>query len=467
MTDPLPPAAELNTWQEIAAYLGISVREAQNREKSDGMPIHRFAGKKARVWAYRAELDVWRAGITARPSGAPAASMPGAAPSASAINDPMTDRGLLGSPNSRPSRRLLLGSLGGAAAAALGTAWVLSRPSKALLRAGLVGDTLFAWDAAGGEIWRHAFAAPLRDEKTDHGMVRDPQRQTQIADLHGNGTAQVLVAAGFSAEAGAISDQLYCFSSTGRLLWRYRPDIAVRFGDTTFSGPWHVSDMLIAPGSSRRKVIWLALSHWTWRPGVILALDAEPRAALQFVNAGHIFALAHASMNGRDLILAGGVNNEYDCAALAVVDENAAPARSPQTAGTRFECVDGPQGEVDRYFLFPPSELVAASDQPYNEAILVAKVNGEYLVRTSEILGQDAGAIYRLSDKVEPLDVTFDNGWAAHHRSLSRADRLDHDLRACPQLTKPVQARRWDRKSGWTTLEIPASRSVKPDAYSA
>jgi hypothetical protein len=467
MTDPLPPAAELNTWQEIAAYLGISVREAQNREKSDGMPVRRMAGKKARVWAYRGELDAWKASILTPPRNASVTSASEAVPSAPAVDDLRIDDGVPGPPSHRLKRRALLGGIGSVAAAVALGAVRLLRSSGSPLRAGLVGDTLFAWDGAGREIWKHAFAAPLHDRKNDNGMLRIPGRQTQIADLHGDGVAQVLFAAKFSPEAGASSDELYCFSSKGKLQWRYKPDIAVRFGDTTFSGPWHISDMLIAPGPLRRKVIWLALEHHNWRPGAILALDPESRATLKFVNAGHIYALGWTSDGGRNFIVGAGVNNEYACAALAVLDEDVAPSCSPQTRGTRFECLGGPTGEVGRYLLFPPSELTAASNNPYNPAISIEKVNGEFLVGTSEIPGETGGAIYRLSDKIDPIDVTFDNSWAAHHRRLSKEGKLDHDLRTCPHLRQPARARQWEPKSGWTSLEIPVSTSVKPDAYSA
>ena len=60
MTDPLPPEQEFNTWVEIAGYLSISVREAQYREKSEGLPVRRLEGKKPRVWALRSDLDQWR-----------------------------------------------------------------------------------------------------------------------------------------------------------------------------------------------------------------------------------------------------------------------------------------------------------------------------------------------------------------------------------------------------------------------
>jgi len=52
---------ELHTWQQIAKYLGLSVRAVQNYEKTAGLPVHRLAGQvRGQVWAYTHELDVWK-----------------------------------------------------------------------------------------------------------------------------------------------------------------------------------------------------------------------------------------------------------------------------------------------------------------------------------------------------------------------------------------------------------------------
>jgi tetratricopeptide (TPR) repeat protein len=52
----------LETWGEIAAYLGREIRTVQRWEKSLGLPIRRLAGfsdKQSRVFAFKRELDAW------------------------------------------------------------------------------------------------------------------------------------------------------------------------------------------------------------------------------------------------------------------------------------------------------------------------------------------------------------------------------------------------------------------------
>lgn len=50
----------LESWKEIAAYLGRSVRACQKWEREMGLPVHRFDDSpRARVFAYKDELDRW------------------------------------------------------------------------------------------------------------------------------------------------------------------------------------------------------------------------------------------------------------------------------------------------------------------------------------------------------------------------------------------------------------------------
>jgi TolB-like protein len=56
-----PDRAVLESWKEIAAYLGRSVRAVQLWEKEEHLPIHRHQhDKQGTVFAYRDELDRWR-----------------------------------------------------------------------------------------------------------------------------------------------------------------------------------------------------------------------------------------------------------------------------------------------------------------------------------------------------------------------------------------------------------------------
>jgi len=50
----------LDSWKEIAAYLGREVRTAQRWERREGLPVHRHThAKGSSVWAFRHEIDAW------------------------------------------------------------------------------------------------------------------------------------------------------------------------------------------------------------------------------------------------------------------------------------------------------------------------------------------------------------------------------------------------------------------------
>lgn len=49
----------LDSWKEIAGYLGRDVRTAMRWEKERGLPVHRVPGKRSVVYALRPEIDDW------------------------------------------------------------------------------------------------------------------------------------------------------------------------------------------------------------------------------------------------------------------------------------------------------------------------------------------------------------------------------------------------------------------------
>jgi tetratricopeptide (TPR) repeat protein len=54
------PALRLDSWKEIAAYLGRHVTTVRRWEKGEGLPVHRHVHDKlGSVYAFREELDAW------------------------------------------------------------------------------------------------------------------------------------------------------------------------------------------------------------------------------------------------------------------------------------------------------------------------------------------------------------------------------------------------------------------------
>jgi len=54
------PSELLNSWKEIASYLGRGVRTAQRWERQAGLPVRRLNGKsRSAVLAFPADIDAW------------------------------------------------------------------------------------------------------------------------------------------------------------------------------------------------------------------------------------------------------------------------------------------------------------------------------------------------------------------------------------------------------------------------
>jgi Tol biopolymer transport system component len=55
-----PPPERLDSWKEVASYLGRGVTTVQRWEQEEGLPVHRLPhAKRGSVFAYRRELDQW------------------------------------------------------------------------------------------------------------------------------------------------------------------------------------------------------------------------------------------------------------------------------------------------------------------------------------------------------------------------------------------------------------------------
>ena len=426
----------LATWGEIAKFLNCNVRTAQRHAIDRGLPVRRLpGGRKGSVFAYRHELQNWIDSRHAAVAETPASSRSGI------------------------SRRTLLPVSAAAALLAGAGFWSLRRQPEGVVRAAIVGNTLCAWDDMGRFLWKYPFPEALDTDPHPHQFTNPI-----LADVLSDGSRQVLFTARFARPPAAEPcHELFCFSGDGKVLWRYKPKLSLTFGNQSFHGPWSIHDVLFHARDKSRRV-WVALSHWVWRPGAVVSIDPRGQDAVHFVQGGNIYSLSSSPSATDFHLLAGGINNEYAAASVAVLRADAPPSRSPQTNGTRFECVNGPAGSPEKYFLLPPTEVNAATGRPYN--IVSSIFGGErgFQVRTEEGSGDSsAQAFYGLSESLEVTDVSFDDNFAVRHQLLEKAGRIHHNLSSCPLLNGPKPIRRWNEASGWTDVSVPLKAGVWPD----
>jgi predicted DNA-binding transcriptional regulator AlpA len=427
------PKTRIDSWKEIAAYLGRDVRTVFRWEKDKKLPVHRVpGGKRPVVFAYQEEIDAWLWG-----------------------QDPTAlEKAANGSAHTSRRVWLLLpvglALLAGAVILAV-QAFYAGPPVEFRTQ----GRVLSALDGRGRTVWSFKYANPLA-EYTPSSEHRWKRR----VDVDGNGSEEFLfVAATASPDNPEVPRfSLDCFSASGRRLWSLTPDVALRFGGRRFTPPWFLQG--IETSTARGPAdLWLSVVHHRWWPAYILKVDAAGSGLPVFVNSGHLYTLSDRAFGSRRFLFAGGVNNEYNAAMLAVLDPQKLPATSPQTPGLEYRCDDCPAGAPDRYFVFPRSELNLAAGAPYNAVWSLMFFEHEMEVSVVEYAppgtSVNAGiyqARYRFSDSFELLESFRTDAYWDMHRRFERDTRLKHAAENCPERTKPAAVRMWTRERGWQEL---------------
>jgi DNA-binding winged helix-turn-helix (wHTH) protein len=317
------------------------------------------------------------------------------------------------------------------------------------------GDTFVAMSDLGRVLWKYRFDAQLWEPPADDSAWR-----TQIVDLDGDGVPEVLVAAAFGPPGSGGKDELFCFSSSGTVLWRYKPKVDIEFSTSGLNGPWSLSDILVVP-EKRSSTIWVAVVHDVWWPSFIDRLSPAGVRSRVFTSSGDIMALGRVQTRAGTYMLAAGVNNEYRQASLAILAENGPPTTSPQKEGSAFQCIRGcPAAKPYRYILLPRSELNAAIDRPYNIATQILTRPSGITVKTHD--GSSVPpAFYDFSQELQPERVAYAGGYREMHERFEREGRIKHSFKDCPERKSPAILRICDDRGIWTTVKVP--RVPMPD----
>jgi hypothetical protein len=430
----------LDSWKEIASYLGRDVRTAIRWEKDKSLPVHRVpGGKRQAVFAYRDELDVWLAG--AGPDGQQSPHV-----------SPAFSRFLAGN-------KTVLG-ISAAMVAVLVTVGALrvtwrSEP----VRAGFEGNRLVAYDKDNREVWSYAFTEPLFA-----WYSQESPKFLRFEDLRGDGERELIAIVGFPPPMPTSPPRhvVYCFSSRGKLLWQYEPTKILRFGGKDFSGPWTVTDVVL--DGTKSRFIWVSFTHQVWWPSFVVRLDSDGGARLQYVQSGHIRALATLHNSFGSFVLAAGVNNEFDSASLAVVPQDQVSSASPQSVGAKYAC-DSCAGDPHSFVLFPRSEISRVVVSPFHMADWLAVKDGTIEVQTGEA---NTGPDIVIRDYVFNSDLQLqsaefgDNYWKLHDQ-LYREHKLDHDAAHCPERRNVPDVRVWSPSPnrGWSKIELVATDTAR------
>jgi hypothetical protein len=461
--------SRLDSWKDIATYLGRDVRTAIRWEKDKGLPVHRVpGGQRKAVFAYPAELDAWLrredpAELTAVPQGLKPASL-GTYGGATEVG-PFPER--IVKPNSRDPRLRYYALVAAVGASVLLFTFLRLRsravPASFPVRVGFTLNAVQAFDSTNQLLWTYTFSGLLQPTVMEE--VRPLAESCYIGDFRGKGDREVLVIAPFYPaldKENAPRTEVDLFSSRGDLLWSYVPQGRFQFGKHEIDGPW-VGLAMFVSSRAGRKQIWVAASQAVWGNSFVVNLDPETgKDTLRFVNTGVIHALNEVTTPQGTLLLIGGFNNEADTGSLAAIDEAKAFAASPQSEGTRHKCVSCAPGDADYYFEFPRSEINEL-EQVHEDGVIEVSVKDKQIELVKKELERNAGTttlyLLRADREFRPVSLRFDSGYDMLHRKLEKEGKLDHTLESCPERLHPRPIRRWTPSGGWT--------EIKPDPSGA
>ena len=428
----MPSRRVLQSWKEIAAYLGVSVRSAQRWETS-GLPIYRQGtGTKARTFAYADELERWQATAAVQEI-----ETAGSAPCAPV--------------ESRWKGWLAAGALAVMALAAI--VWLGGLLPMFRVPNGwtLEGSRLKVVDAGGRFCWDKQL--PPFNQQYDH-WTRD---KVVLADIDGDGRTEVLV--NYLPEPAASGGSLMCFEQNGKLRWQARYGGPKTFGGRTFDASY--CGRFVRPVRvGGRPLLLTVANHHLWYPSQVALRDPRTgRVVEEYWHPGaiHHYVLHDLDGDGQEEALLGGVNNPgtglgHGALAVLKLPFSRAARRTPAPDDPLPPLSGG--GEW-AYLMFPTPDVATIMGVLPSVAALTVDPGGQ--IRVQIPLPEGGGTVYSLGFDLRLQEFRFSDNFIPMHERYYRQRLLDHalspaetaslgkviSLPAAPDGNSPELTRRW------------------------
>ncbi len=200
---------ELESWKEIAGYLGVTIRTAQNWERDRGLPVQRRLGKHGRIFAQAGEIDAWKRQVTssATDADAPESSTSGSTPPPSAALGRWCPRGA-----TLVALCLVLILFGA------GVALYRIRGGPQPARYLLDRNSLVVLGQEGRELWQKDFGN--FSTESGQGDHAGPGK-VFMQDVDYDGETEVVLSVTGTRD-DAPEGELICLSATGSSKWTFR-----------------------------------------------------------------------------------------------------------------------------------------------------------------------------------------------------------------------------------------------------
>lgn len=407
---------ELNTWQEIADYLNVSIRAAQIYEHDHELPVHRLPGGRARVWAYQEELDAWKKAWEERGRNGPPLPPAELLETATPVPDPPE-------PLTRPRWPLwlLLPLL-------LGTATILwiRRPGEpAQFR---VDDrSLIAEDRNGRVAWRYRFEEPL-----DPNAYRS---STEVwlkgGDLDGDPATMEFVFRLAPRGTGDVhSERLVAFTVKGELMWSFTTGRRVKAKRRELSSIYDVNSFAIVPSRKGTPLVAFSANHASAYPNQVGALNGKTgKLEREYWHSGHLLRLSvhDWDRDGESELLLAGVNIGRADATLIILDPLRMGGASVQPEGDPSQLEGFAPGVEKAVVRFPRSCMARRWGRMNRAARFSVLPSGLEIVVFDGNIESGAFLVYSLDRNLNVVQVDPSPDFSVRHHRQQREGDLDHE----------------------------------------
>jgi hypothetical protein len=438
--------SELKSWKEIAEYLGVTVRTAQNYELVRGLPIIRVPGKRGLVRANVSELELWKAGKKA--SSTPESAFhiatnetkPDTAlrvrdqiqPGQPAIERAFYHRAIFALPRFLKTqiavRILVLSALLIAAATVYFVVTRHGPPAHWRME----DTTLIITDQEGKELWRYLSKRPIYSAfyQAPPAIENPP---VWIGELNSGGGVKVIVSEKMD---GKESDSLVCFSDSGTEEWRFTPGRQVKAPSDNFAPfIFMIRRFVVTPmGEGRQNAILVIAYHFPFYPTQIALLAANGKIEHEYWHSGHIaigmntMRIEDLNKDGIDEIYLGGTSNGNRLATLVILDPDdftgASIESNPKYQLGNFD----PGREIARVF-FPRACI---QNYPYNNVENLIVTGTSLAVSVSEPFSP-VNYFCNLTQHLEVAGLSFGDGYRKAYEERLATGKLPKECTGTDQ----------------------------------
>ncbi|UCE41421.1 MAG: hypothetical protein JSV17_00050 [Candidatus Aminicenantes bacterium] len=335
----------LQSWKEIAVYLGCDPRTCRRWEKQLNLPVRRIGGgERPRIIAFKKDLNEWlistgqkRTEIEKKHFFKKSAIFP-----------------------------ILL--IAGILVASLTIGWVTKvfipqTPARFQIdNSKLViqnnrGNTLWQYETGienlcALQVYMNHFQYKRISEKNEARLLP----HLIIKDIDADQKPEILFSTQTQNEYG--EGELLCFNEDGKEMWRLKAGREMKFGTTVYSHDYRIKgfDVCDFDEDGIREILVIA-RHRNHYPNQIALLDPTGRIIGEYWSSGYLvdYGFFDIDDDGKTEILLGGCNNEYKKGCIVVLDPKNISGGSPQAG--EYACTEFSKGTEKYYVLLPRTEV--------------------------------------------------------------------------------------------------------------